>query len=98
MTIQAVLYGTLEGKIWWPQEVCQMDVKVNLTSERERLTPNRGGSLRHMIGSVCASGDFQSAKLTEDSYIKFTMVKRNGDTLVRIVPITKFKELADYIC
>lgn len=99
MTIQAVLYGTLEGEIWWPQEVCQIDVTVNLTSERRKLLPNRGGSLRYMINRICHSGDFRSAKLTDDSYIKFTMTRSNSrrDVLTRCISIKRFKEIQDLV-
>ena len=90
MNIEAVLHGTLEGELWWPQEVFRMDVRVNLTSIRERITPTRGGSLRYMINSACSSGDFRSAKLTEDSYIRFTMIRKNSrrDVLTRDVQIS----------
>lgn len=98
--IRAVLYGTLTGRIWMPAIECTKDVQVDLTRERERLTPNRGGSLRYMIGSICNDGDFQSANLTEDSYIEVTCWSKRGSTVIRrsrAIPITKFRDVQDYV-
>ena len=98
--IRAVLYGTLIGKIWMPAIECTKDVQVDLTRERERLTPNRGGSLRHMIVRICADGDFQSSNLSDDSVIEVTCWSRRGDTVIKrskMIPITKFKDIQDCV-
>lgn len=98
--IRAVLYGTLTGTIWMPDEECTKEVCVDLTRERERLTPSRGGSLRYMIGSICNDGDFRSARLTEDTVIEVQSWRKQGNTTVRRtrhIPITQFKDIQDYV-
>lgn len=98
--IRAVLYGTLRGNIWMPSVECTKEVEVDLTRERERLTPNRGGSLRYMIGSICRDGDFQSCNLTDDSVIEITCWTKRGNTVIRkarTFPITQFKDVQDYV-
>ena len=99
--VRAVLYGTLTGTIWMPAVQCTKDVQVDLTRTRERLTPTRGGSLRYMVGSICADGDFQGALLTDDSYIELTAWRsnRSGVALKRTkqIPITAFKCIEDYV-
>ena len=99
--IRAVLYGTLTGAIWMPAVECTKQVQVDLTRERERLTPTRGGSLRYMVGSICNDGDFRSARLTEDTVIEVTCRWRNCDgymlTRTKTIPITKFKDIQDYV-
>lgn len=99
--VRAVLYGTLSGCIWMPAIECTKEVRVDLTRERERLTPIRAGSLRYMVGSICADGDFQGASLTDDSFIELTRWSQNksGHIVKRSkrIPITAFKCVSDYI-
>jgi hypothetical protein len=98
--IRAVLYGTLVGTIWMPAIECTKDVQVDLTRERERLTPTRGGSLRHMICSITNDGDFQSARLSDDSFIEVTCWRRKGNTTVKRskqIPITAFHDIQDCV-
>jgi hypothetical protein len=64
------------------------------------LVPARGGSLRHLIGNVCNDGDFQSAKLTDDSAIEVTTWQQRGNCSIRrtkVFPITQFKDIQDYV-
>lgn len=98
--MRAVLYGTLIGHIWMPDIECTKDVVVDLTRERERLVPTRGGSLRHMVCRIVADGDFQSALLTNDSVIEVTLWKSLGNRVVKTTktfPITKFKDIQDCV-
>lgn len=99
--IRAILYGTLSGRIWMPAIECTKEVSVDLTRERERLTPSRAGSLRYMVGSICADGDFQGALLTIDSFIELTRWSRNksGHLVKRskYIPLTAFKCVSGYI-
>lgn len=99
--IRAILYGTLSGRIWMTAIECTKEVSVDLTRERERLTPSRAGSLRYMVGSICADGDFRGALLTDDSFIELTRwsVNKSGHTVKRCkqIPLTAFKCIEDYI-
>lgn len=99
--VRAVLYGTLSGRIWMPVIECTKEVSVDLTRERERLTPSRAGSLRYMVGSICADGDFRGALLTDDSFIELTRwsTNKSGHTVKRCkqIPLTAFKCIEDYV-
>ena len=99
--IQATLYGNLIGTIWMLAAKCSKPVRVNLTSERDRLTPSRAGSLRHMVGQVCNDGDFQSAMLSADSFIRVEVsTYRKGGKARRVsrdIDLAQMPSIADYV-
>lgn len=98
--VRAVLHGALQGLIWMPSAVYTKDVRVDLTRERERLTPARR-SLHYLIDRVCADGDFRSAKLQDWSFIELTTWRtdKSGNTVKRSksIKLTKFKCIQDYL-
>lgn len=100
-TITSVLRGTLQGRIWWPQDICQKEVTVDLNRERDRYAPHeRAGCLRHILCGVTADGDFQGASLTDDSFIEVTLERREGNKLIRktrYVDLTELPSMADLI-
>lgn len=98
--ITTKLHATVRGTIWMPAVECTKEITVNLTQERTRLTPNRGGSLRYMVNGVLSDGDFQSCAIDEDAVFEFTLTRRTNDREIkktRWIPITRFPSLADCI-
>lgn len=98
--VRAVLYGALQGLIWMPAVTCAKEVQVDLTRERERLSPPRQ-SLRYLIDRICADGDFQSAKLLNHGFIELTTWRhdKSGNVVKRSkqIQLTKFKCIQDYL-
>lgn len=99
-TIQTTLHGHLIGNIWMPNTRCSKPVSLDMTAMRDRLSPSRGGSLRYMVGQVCNDGDFQSAMLSQDSFIEVTCTTRRGSKVrkvSRVLALADLPEVADYV-
>ncbi len=95
------LYGTLTGPIWWPAIEAQLPIEVNLMAEAARDV-SRSSMVEAIRSAVDGAGDFQSARLTADSFI---MVERrragapNGTvrSWARRVDVTSLPSLAEYV-
>ena len=98
------LHGTLVGDIWWPVVEAQMPVTVDLTREARRYVNATGSGLVDAVkAAVDGAGDFQSARLTADSYIRVQHVwhvpyaVNRRVTFERVVDVTSLPSLADYV-
>jgi hypothetical protein len=98
------LIGTLEGPIWMPAVTAQLPVQVDLTREAARYVnvPHGTGLIEAVKAAVDGAGDFQSARLTGDSFVLIEH-RRPGPpdgtvrSWARRVDVTKLPSLADYV-
>ena len=94
------LMGTLEGPIWMPAVTAQKPVEVDLTRMAALYVNATGSGLIEAVKSVTDDGDFQSARLTGDSFVRIEhrRPRPNGWSLrVHTVDITNLPSLADHI-
>lgn len=94
------LVGTLEGPIWMPAVTAQKPVQADLTRIASTYVNATGSGLIEAAQSVCDDGDFQSARLTGDSFIRIEhrRLRPNGWTSrVRTVDVTELPSLAEYV-
>ncbi len=95
------LYGTLVGPIWWPAIEAQLPIEVNLIAEAARDV-SRSGMVEAIRSAVDGAGDFQSARLTADSFIMVGHRRAgapNGSirSWARRVDCVNLPSLADYV-
>ena len=98
------LHGTLVGDIWMPAVEAQLPVTVDLTREARRYVNATGSGLVDAVkAAVDRAGDFQSARLTRDSFIRIEHVwhvpyaVNRRVTFARFVDVTDLPSLADYV-
>lgn len=94
------LVGTLEGRIWMPAVTAQKPVHADLTRIASTYVSATGSGLVEAAQSLCDDGDFQSARLTGDSFIRIEhrRLRPNGWTSrVRTTDVTALPSLADYV-
>jgi hypothetical protein len=98
------LYGTLTGRIWMPAAEATMPVKEDLRAIARRFVNQDGSGLIDAIKSVVdGAGDFQSAKLTPDSYVlikperPYQLWGRIIHGFSRYVMVKDLPSLADYV-
>ena len=98
------LHGTLVGDIWMPAVEAQLPVTVDLTREARRYVNATGSGLVDAVkAAVDGAGDFQSARLTCDSFIRIEHVwhvpyaVNRQVTFARFVDVTDLPSLADYV-
>jgi hypothetical protein len=102
MTARTVrLYGTLTGPIWWPSIEGRLSITVDLIAESARDV-SRSGLVAAIRSAVNGAGDFQSARLTADSFVMVEH-RRLGPpdgtvrSWTRRVDVAALPSLADYI-
>ena len=96
------LIGTLEGPIWMPAITAQKPVEADLTRIASTYLNATGSGLVEAAHSLCDDGDFQSARLTGDSFIRIEHRRLRADgsgwtSRVRTVDVTRLPSLADYV-
>ena len=100
-TIQSTLHATIYGRIWMPAAICSKHVNYDLTSRRDRLVPNRAGSLRHMLLDCLNDGDFQSCQFAPGAAINVKITShypgRKTKTIERWFDLGDFADAADLI-
>jgi hypothetical protein len=104
MTSTVTLYGTLTGRIWMPAVTATLPVKADLRDIARRFVNADGSGLVDAIKSVVdGAGDFQSAKLTPDSYVlieherPYRLWGRTIHGYSRYVMVAALPSLADYV-
>jgi hypothetical protein len=95
------LRGALVGKIWMPGVTAQLIIAENLLDIDRR---REGGLIDAIKSVVDNAGDFQSAKLTADSFVRIEHSKSFYDgkigravTLTRYIDVANLPSLADYV-
>ena len=94
------LVGAIEGTIWMPAVTAQKPVQADLTRIASTYVNATGSGLVEAARSLCDDGDFQSARLTGDSFIviEHRMPSPHGWVAhVRIVDVTALPSLADCV-
>jgi len=94
------LIGTLEGPIWMPAVTAQKPVQADLTRIASTYVNATGSGLAEAAQSVTDDGDFQSARLTADSFVRIEhrWLRPTGWTSrVRVVDVTNLPSLAGYV-
>lgn len=102
MTARTVtLHGTLTGLIWMPAVEAQLPVTVDLIRDARRYVNATGSGLVDAVkAAVAGAGDFQSARLTADSYV---VIEHRSSLLYgsclrsRVVEVTDLPSIADYV-
>jgi hypothetical protein len=99
-----MLYGTLTGRIWMPAIDAELPVDEDLASIARRFVNADGSGLVDAVKSVVdGAGDFQSAKLTPDSYVlikherPYQLWGRTIHGFSRYVMVKDLPSLADYV-
>ena len=96
------IVGALAGPIWQPGfDDCRKEVNETFTRTVDPIhTQREAMDLREMVERITNDGDFQSCKLTADSFLRVIQVKSgNGwrDMHEHTYDLTKFPSIADYV-
>jgi hypothetical protein len=98
------LYGTLTGRVWMPAVTATQPVREDLRAIARRFVNQDGSGLVDAVKSVVdGAGDFQSAKLTPDSYVlikherPYRLWGRTIHGYSRYVMVKDLPSLADYV-
>ena len=95
------LHGVLIGPIWWPAVEGRLAIAVDLIAESARDV-SRSGLVEAIRAAVDGAGDFQSARLTADSFV-IVEHRRLGPpdgtvrSWARRVDVADLPSLADYV-
>jgi hypothetical protein len=69
------LHGTLTGELWMPGIEAQPDLTVDLRADASRHVNVTGSGLVDAVkAAVDGAGDFRSARLTADSFVRIDHV------------------------
>lgn len=103
-TRSVTLHGSLIGQIWMPCTTATLEVTADLTDIARRFINADGSGLIDAIKNVVdGAGDFRSARLTADSYIRISHARpyscdgRKISGLTRYVDVAALPSLADYV-
>jgi hypothetical protein len=103
MERSVTLHGALVGDIWMPAVTATLPVREDLRAIAKRFVNADGSGLVDAVKSVVdGAGDFRSARLTPDSYVKISHTRQTapGDRVVtvsRYVLVSDLPSLADYV-
>lgn len=83
------LWGKIQGRIWWPQEICEKDFSVTFAPNHKPFVREWAG-IRDALLHITNDGDFQNAELLE-LFGEVTYYRNWG----KIVKYMKFNQNAE---